>query len=156
MTAAEVYVDPSALSRLYLHQAGSREMSAWRVKVKGSLTVTHHGRTEVVNAICRAAFLGQLDEAALSEALADLSADFHDGHLRLADILWRAALSRAAELSRNHTPKLGTRSLDVLHVACALELKSRYFLTFDSRQQQLAAAVGLKNTPVEFGRSEKQ
>jgi predicted nucleic acid-binding protein len=39
---------------------------------------------------------------------------------------------------------LGTRSLDIFHVACALELKSRYFLTFDQRQQKLASAVGLK------------
>jgi len=53
-------------------------------------------------------------------------------------------LNRAAELSQRHTPKLGTRSLDVLHVACALELKLRHFLTFDRRQQQLATAAGLK------------
>ena len=33
---------------------------------------------------------------------------------------------------------------DVLHVACAQELGLRYFLTFDERQQQLAAAAGLK------------
>jgi predicted nucleic acid-binding protein len=39
---------------------------------------------------------------------------------------------------------LGTRTLDVLHVACALELKLRRFLSFDERQQQLAAAVGLR------------
>ncbi len=144
MTAAEVYVDPSALSRLYMHQAGSREMAAWRARLRGSLTVTHHGRTEIINAICRASFLGQLDEKGLAETLADFSADFDAGHLHQADILWRAALNRAAELSRDHTPKLGTRSLDVLHVACALELKSRYFLTFDIRQRQLAVAAGLK------------
>jgi len=36
------------------------------------------------------------------------------------------------------------QSLDVLHVACARELRLRYFLTFDERQQQLAAAAGLK------------
>jgi len=156
MTAAECYVDPSALSRLYLHQAGSREMVAWRAKVQGPLAVTHHGRTEVVNAICRAAFLGQLNEEALSETLADLSADFQHGHLRQADILWRAALNRAAELSQKHTPKLGTRALDVLHVACALELKTLHFLTFDSRQQQLAAAVGLKNISVPSFRPQMQ
>lgn len=144
MTANEVYVDPSALSRLYIHQAGSREMTLWRAKVSGALSVTHHGRTETVNAICRAAFLGQLDEPGMIDALADLSADFAAGHLAQADILWRAALNRAAEFSKIHTPKLGTRSLEVLHVACAIELKSRYFLTFDNRQQQLAAAVGLK------------
>jgi predicted nucleic acid-binding protein len=143
MTAEEVYVDPSALARLYIHQAGSREMAAWRGRLRGDLAVTHHGRTEITNAICRAAFLGQLDSKSLVETLADFSADFASGHLRQADILWRAALNRAAELSQRHTPKLGTRSLDVLHVACALELKLRHFLTFDARQQQLAAAVGL-------------
>jgi hypothetical protein len=46
MTADEVYVDPSALVRLYLHQAGSREMALWRGKLQGPLVVTHHGRTE--------------------------------------------------------------------------------------------------------------
>lgn len=144
MTADEVYVDPSALARLYIHQAGSLEMAAWRSKLRGALAVTHHGRTEIVNAICRAAFLGQLDPDGLVEVLADLRSDFASGHLRQPDILWRAALNRAAELSQDHTPRLGTRSLDVLHVACALELKLTHFLTFDVRKRQLAATVGLK------------
>ena len=144
MTAEEVYVDPSALARLYIHQAGSREISAWRAKLGGALQVTHHGRTEVINAICRSAFLGHLDNDGLAEALADFTADFASGRLDQADLLWRAALNRAAELSRSHTPKLGTRSLDVLHVACALELKLRHFLTFDQGQQKLAVAMGLK------------
>ncbi len=144
MRAEEVYVDPSALARLYIHQAGSREMCAWRAKLRGALTVTHHGRTEIINAICRAAFLGQMAQEGLAETLADFGSDFASGQLRQADILWRAALNKAAELSQRHTPKLGTRSLDVLHVASALELKLRHFLTFDDRQQQLAAAAGLK------------
>jgi len=144
MKAEEVYADPSALARLYIHQAGSREMAAWRAKVRGALAVTHHGRTEIINAICRAAFLGQFDSVGMTEALADLASDFASGHLWQADILWRAALNRAAELSERHTPALGTRSLDVLHVACATELKLRYFLTFDERQQQLAVAEGFR------------
>jgi len=144
VTAEEVYVDPSALARLYLHQSGSREICAWRAKIAGTLPVTHHGRTEMINAICRSVFLGHLDETGLEEALADVAADFSSGRLHQADILWRAALNRAAELSRHHTPKLGTRALDVLHVACALELKLRHFLTFDERQQKIAVASGLK------------
>ncbi len=144
MKANEIYVDPSALARLYIHQAESRAMSVWRGKLRGPLAVTHHGRTEIINAICRAAFLGHLDSNGLAEALADFTSDFASGHLRQADILWRAALNRATELSQRHTPKLGTRSLDVLHVACALELKLSHFLTFDIRQQQLARAAALK------------
>jgi len=119
-------------------------MVAWRVRTGGALQVTHHGRTEMVNAICRARFLGHFDEASCVEALTDLDEDFSLGRLTQADLLWRAALNRAAGLSRDHTPALGTRSLDVLHVACALELRLRHFLTFDDRQQRLALAVGLK------------
>jgi predicted nucleic acid-binding protein len=144
LKAGEVYVDPSGLARLYIHQAGSREMSVWRRRISGTLAVTHHGRTEIINAISRAVFLRHLTEDAAGEAVRDLASDFAEGRLQQAEILWRAALNRAAELSQSHTPKLGTRSLDVLHVACALELESRYFLTFDQRQQNLASAVGLK------------
>jgi predicted nucleic acid-binding protein len=144
MRAEEVYVDPSGLSRLYLHEDGSRAMAAWRTKTPVALPVTHHGRTEIVNALCRAAFLGHLDRDALAECVRDLTADFVEGRLRQPDILWRAALDRASELSQKHTPELGTRSLDVLHVACALELKLQRFLTFDSRQRELAKRAGLR------------
>jgi len=58
-----------------------------------------------------------------------------------ADPLWRAALDRVGELSRKHTPSLLPRCL---HVASAVELNLRYFVTFDVRQQRLARAVGLK------------
>jgi predicted nucleic acid-binding protein len=53
-------------------------------------------------------------------------------------------------LSQTYSPTLGTRTLDVLHVACALELRMRHFLTFDHKQKQLAEAVGLRpvNLPI--------
>lgn len=47
-------------------------------------------------------------------------------------------------LARQHGPKLGVRTLDSLHVACALELKAERFWTFDERQAKLARAEGLK------------
>jgi len=52
----------------------------------------------------------------------------------------------AADLVRTHIAKLGTRTLDSLHVAAALELKAERFWTFDDRQKKLAKAVGLKTT----------
>ena len=78
------------------------------------------------------------------KAWANIDSDFEDGHLDQVDILWRAALNRAAELSRTHSPAVGARALDVLHVACALELGLRHLLTFDDRQAKLAGAAGLK------------
>ncbi len=45
-------------------------------------------------------------------------------------------------LSAN-TPRLGCRTLDILHVACACQLKPDRFLSFDTRRIELAKAAGL-------------
>jgi predicted nucleic acid-binding protein len=47
------------------------------------------------------------------------------------------------DLARRYGPSLGVRTLDSLHVACALALKAERFWTFDERQAKLAEAVGL-------------
>ena len=51
------------------------------------------------------------------------------------------------DLSKKYGPTLGVRTLDSLHVACALELKADKFWTFDERQAKLAEAVGLDTNP---------
>jgi predicted nucleic acid-binding protein len=51
-----------------------------------------------------------------------------------------------ADLARRHGPRLGVRTLDRLHVACALQLKAEQFWTFDQRQAKLAKAEGLKTS----------
>lgn len=143
-TAESAYVDPSALLKLYLHQSGSAAMNAWRAKTKGAFPITHHGRVEVVNGICLAAHRREITAEALADTLASFDEDFADGLYRQADLLWRSTLNHAAELSRTYSPKLGTRSLDVLHVASALELGLKFFVSYDTRQQELARTVGLK------------
>lgn len=54
------------------------------------------------------------------------------------------AFETCAQLARQYAGSLGTRTLDTLHVAIALELRSERFWTFDDRQKQLVRAVGLK------------
>jgi hypothetical protein len=135
--------------KLYIHEPASAAMSAWRSRTKGALPVTPHGRLEIVNGICLAGFRKIITAEALSDAIASFEEDLAEGRYVDADILWRATLRRARELSRAHTPALGCRTLDILHVATAIELGLRYFVTFDSRQGQLAKAAGLKPlTPV--------
>jgi len=143
-TADLPYVDPSALLKLYLHESESGAMAAWRAKTSSPLAVTHHGRVEMINGLALASHRGFLAAPAFQSALAALDDDFEQGRYRPADLLWRAVLKRAADFSRRHTPALGTRSLDVLHVASAVELGLKRFVTFDERQRQLAVAAGLK------------
>jgi predicted nucleic acid-binding protein len=53
----------------------------------------------------------------------------------------------ARRLSRRHTAKVGTRSLDIIHVASALLLRPDVFYSFDERQRRLAEAEGLTVRP---------
>jgi predicted nucleic acid-binding protein len=142
--ADQIYTDPSVLALLYLREARTHTVAMWRWRLNGSLPVTHHGRVEIVNAIALAVFRGNLTAEQGTRAWQSLNEDFTEGRLTQVDILWRAALSRSAELSRNFSAELGTRSLDVLHVSCALELELPNFLSFDEKQKALAAKVGLK------------
>jgi hypothetical protein len=81
-------------------------------------------------------------DASLNAWLADVAGGVFAGAApRLAEIL-----TEAERLSAVHTEKLGTRSLDILHVSSALVLGLPVFLTFDHRQIALAKATGL-NVP---------
>jgi predicted nucleic acid-binding protein len=54
-----------------------------------------------------------------------------------------AVIDEAKRLSATHTLTGGHRSFDILHAAAAVRLEAERFLTFDLRQKDLAAAVGL-------------
>jgi len=56
------------------------------------------------------------------------------------------AFDLCATLARRLGPKLGMKTLDTLHVACALELKAERFWTFDERQAKLAKSQGMKTS----------
>jgi predicted nucleic acid-binding protein len=130
--------------KLYLHEPDSAAMSVWRTRTRGALPITPHGRVEVVNGLCLAVFRRLVTTAALADALASFDEDLAEGRYVEADVPWRATFRRAADLSRAHTAAVGCRSLDVLHVATALELGSRRFVTFDDRQRRLAQLAGLR------------
>lgn len=140
----DVYADPSVLGRLYFQHANSREVVLWRRQIRGPLPVTHHGKTEIINAIALAVFRRAITNQEAEKAWDWLEEDFRTGQLVKVDLLWRSALNRSAELSREHSPTIGCRSADVLHVSCALELGVKRFASFDVRQNALASAVGLK------------
>lgn len=141
--ADQVYVDPSALRALYVTDPRSLVMGRWRMRLGGAVSITRFGYAELINAIALGQFRGDYGEADCVGAMQDVQRDVDEGRLRWADLLWRAALDRSVSLSRQYAPKLGTRSLDVLHVASALELGARRFVTYDHRQSSLAKACGL-------------
>jgi predicted nucleic acid-binding protein len=80
-------------------------------------------------------------------ALNRLESDLADGLAVLTSCNFQDVFRRAEELSTRHTIASGHRSFDVLHVATALHLGAREFLTFDANQRRLAAAEKMKVKP---------
>lgn len=80
-------------------------------------------------------------------ALNQFEADLKNGVAVLTPCNFQDVLRRADDLSSRHTISGGHRSFDVLHVATALHLDAREFLTFDGNQRKLAAAEKLKVKP---------
>jgi predicted nucleic acid-binding protein len=111
-----------------------------------SIWITPLNRSEFAHAVYRQVFIGLLN---LGEANR-VSSVFEDHTARgmwipasLPDSVWRTSI----DLARRHGHTLAIRTLDSLHVACALELGAERFWTFDVRQERLAQAAGLNTNP---------
>ncbi len=77
-------------------------------------------------------------------ALSTLQANITAGVFQQAPVDWADVHKIGERLAFQHTVKGGYRSFDVLHVATALHLGAKKFLTFDANQKKLAQAEGLK------------
>jgi predicted nucleic acid-binding protein len=86
-------------------------------------------------------------QADCDRALADLQTDLDTGAVVVVTADWPDVHRLAETISKRHTIAGGHRSLDILHVATALHLGAREFLTFDTNQRKLAAVEKLKVKP---------
>jgi predicted nucleic acid-binding protein len=137
-----VYVDSSLIVSLYVpdtHSAAAREL----IKQNPSVWFSPLHFAEFVHAVSQQIFFGKISETDAQKVYDDLKRDRTAG-LWLETPLPENAFSLCADLARRYGPKLGVRTLDSLHVACALELNAERFWTFDERQAKLAKARGLK------------
>jgi predicted nucleic acid-binding protein len=86
-------------------------------------------------------------QAIAEAALAGLQSDLETGAVVPVPAGWPDVHRLAETISKRHTMTGGHRSLGMLHVATALHLGAREFLTFDTNQRKLAAAEKLKVKP---------
>jgi predicted nucleic acid-binding protein len=141
----KVYADSSFLVPFYLQDVHSTE-SIRRMKPLPSVWITPLNRAELAHALHQYVFRGTLSAVEAQRAWNEFQQDCVQGvwiPVNLPERLWESSI----DLARLHGPTLGVRTLDSLHVACALELRAERFWTFDERQARLAEAVGLDINP---------
>ena len=140
----KTYADTSFLARLYLTQSDSQKALAFMRDFRDPLPFTPLHRHELRNALRLAVFRKEIDAERRKAAFQDIESDLQDGILAHVPIAWTNAFREAEQLGNDHTETLGVRGVDLLHVGIAQALVTKEFLTFDSRQAELAKAAGFK------------
>lgn len=141
------YPDSSFLVSLVSRDTNSPSASKHMGRHAEQLAFTPLHRIEIRNALRNAAARGEITEEERRSAFHAVEEDLRDGLLIHTPFSWTDALRRADELSDHHREKDGQRTLDLLHVAIALEIHCSVFLSFDKRQRRLARAAGLRVQP---------
>ncbi len=141
------YADTGFVVTLYKEEATSARAAALMAKQTASVRLSQLGELEFRNALYLAVFRGELTagDAALKKRL--FLEDVANGIFTITPVPASELFTKSFELADRHSTRLGTRSLDLMHVAAALLLKAETFLSFDERQRKAAKAEGLKVKP---------
>jgi hypothetical protein len=140
------YADTSFLASLY----GVDSNSAAAVRQVGTLPsniiVTPFSELELLTAFEASMFRKLLGAAQAEASMQAFRVDLATGVMSKKPLPY-CAFGRAILLSKLYTRTLGSRTLDILQVAIALELDAEVFFTFDRDQAKLARRAGLAVRP---------
>lgn len=141
------YADTSFLFSLYAQDANTAQAAQIGETSRAPLIFTPLQRHELRNAFRLAVFRNDITAEQCKVLLETVEADTKAGALAETPVAWAEVYAEADALSAAHTEEIGTRALDVLHVASAAALGVGVFYTFDARQKALALKAGMKVEP---------
>ena len=139
-----LYVDTSVIVKLYVKEEHSQDASNCLRKNDEAIPLTVFHELEFNNAINLKEFRAEITADEIRLIMTRFAEHQSKGVFYRPQISWADTFKYAVDLSREHTKKTGSRSLDILHVASALSIKADKFLTFDERQSILASRAGIK------------
>jgi predicted nucleic acid-binding protein len=143
-----IYLDTSALIKLYFLEQGSEFVHRCVMEQDEPLPVWQMQEAELINACRLKVFWGEITEEQAGRQIDLFTQRIRRGQYFVPEIDHGELMCAFRKLS-GKTPRLGCRTMDILHVACALQLSPSLFVSFDSRQRALADHVGLSVAPVD-------
>jgi predicted nucleic acid-binding protein len=144
---ADAYPDSSFLVSIYRQDSNHAAASAFMRRRSPSLVFLPLHRVEFRNALRFAEIQQLITPEERKRTFRQIEEDLREGFLVHATVPWSDICRRADDLSEKHMIQNGQRTIDLLHVAAALETGTRLFLSFDQRQRGLAKAAGLQVKP---------
>jgi predicted nucleic acid-binding protein len=140
------YADTSFLASLYGADANSAQAARQIETARPTLLITPFSELEFITAFETLAFRKILSAAEVEASTQAFRDDLAAGVLTRKPVP-QDAFARGVFLSKLYTRTLGSRTLDILQVAIALELDAAVFFTFDKDQAKLAKRAGLTVRP---------
>ncbi len=141
------YVDTALIVKSYIEEPNSKIADDLLRSLDPPFAFTHLHEIEIPNAMRLKRFRGEINASQESAAIRALRNDINAGRLVRPKYDLAEVFYRAERLSAKFSGELGTRSLDLLHIAAALEIGCKTFASFDSRQRQCARRAGLRLAP---------
>ncbi len=141
------YADTGFVVTLYKAESTSARAAAIMAKQKHSVCLSMLAEIEFINALHLAVFRKEISspDAILKRRL--FAEDVDNGIFTIMPVSPTALHAKTIELADRHSASTGTRSLDLMHVAAAVSLKTREFFSFDARQRKVAKSEGLTVRP---------
>lgn len=141
-----IYFDTSALLKLYIREEGSEAVQKWIEAQDDPLPIWDFQYMELTNALRLKVFWGDISEPQADQLIQLFNQRLRKGQYFYPDIDRAKLRDSFCELTRE-TVRTGCRTMDILHVACALQLSPKHFISFDERQRRLALDAHLPVLP---------
>jgi len=135
-----LYIDSSALAKLYVPEAESEKLDAF-LRGKRGLMISELSITEVLSAVARRKRERELRPELASKIRDAVLADADSGSF--ARLHLEPTVHRAAERLLLTMDSVPLRTLDALHVALAFSGAATHVVTFDRRMREAAVQSGL-------------
>ena len=143
------FADTSFLFAFYFPRAGSEQVIQKMEATRESPVISSLVRYEFQQAVWFKVWLHSNGQASgvtqqtAQSVLAAFDLDLEQGVWQVVDAGFDPLLARAESLVFAHTLRSGARSMDLLHLAAALETGAQELLSFDHNQRQIALAENL-------------
>ena len=150
------YYDTGVLLPLYVKEVFSDAMADLVESRQEAIPFNLFQQLEMETAIRLKLFRGEIDNPRVQALIANHDEDMRSGRLVLRSVDWIHAMEEARRLGAQATGRHGCRTLDLVHVAIAMQWKCAVFVTTDDRQLKAARSAGLETIDVRrAGRPEK-
>ncbi len=144
-----IYWDTSVIIKLYVREMGSELIAKKAKEFDLSIPLTLFHEVEITNALQLKRFRNEIEAEQVKKIISLLRQHEENFIYHRPVVDWGDVFRKTIDLSQAFSGKIGSRSLDIFHVASACILNADSFFSNDAGQLSLAASAGLSTIGIE-------